>query len=357
MRCESWFRSAAFTLALVAPGAIAQTPATAPASPETAAPAADAKARMLQSAAAAYGEYQGEVTAIRAAPLSGASQLDKALSTFGGQNTDQLSSGWIAYSALIASQNKDFAEAVRDIDGFYGRDRVMTGMRNDVGYARTLEGGEEALQTALTVNSQDATRISSAAAFVKDQAYKLQNIAWGKSRFKDPTGVANKLKLSAKTARPIADSAQKVFAAPDINTMLASAAKSPSNGSAWDKLSMITASAPAAALTAIAPAQTSQSARMKVQPKFEGTANRIVTLAAFHVLEAEKSHQETVQTAMKDRQMYECIDWAQLQLQACVSAAYTRADMSFCLAQHALGMQASDNNTPSVGACFNNVAR
>jgi hypothetical protein len=313
---------------------------------------------MLPSAAAAYGEYQGEVTTVGAKPLAAAADLDKALNTFGGQNTEQLSAGWISYSALIASQNKDFAEAVRDIDGFYGRERVMTGMRNDVGYARTLEGGEQALQTALAVNSKDATRISSAAAFVKDQAYKLQNIAWGKSRIKDPGSAANRLKLAAQTARPIADATQKVFAAPDINLMLASTAKSPSAGSAWEKLSLITASAPASALSAIVPAQASQTASLQVQPKYQGTANRIVTLAAFHVLEAEKADEASVKAAMKDKSMFECIDWAQLQLQACVSAAATRADLSFCLAQHALGVDAATaGSTPSVGACFSNVAR
>jgi hypothetical protein len=356
MRCESWFRSAALSIVFISPMATAQAPKPA-AEPAPAATTAAPKPRVLQSAAAAYGEYQSEVSAIRSAPIAGATELDRALTTFGGQNTDQLSAGWISYSALIASQNKDFAEAVRDIDGFYGRERVMTGMRNDVGYARTLEGGEQALQTALAVNSQDATRISGAAAFVKDQAVRLQNIAWGKARFKDASGTANKLKLSSKTARPIADAATKVFAAPDINLMLASAAKSPSAGSVWDKLSVITASAPAAALGAVAPAQATHAGAMKVLPKYEGTANRIVTLAAFHVLEAEKTDEETMKTAMKDKQMFECIDWAQLQLQACVSAAYTRSDLSFCLAQHALGLQSSDGAAPSVGACFNSVAR
>jgi hypothetical protein len=55
-----------------------------------------------------------------------------------------------------------------------------------------------------------------------------------------------------------------------------------------------------------------------------------------------------VQAAMKDKPTFDCIDWSQLQLQACVSAAYTKADLSFCLAEHAIGDQ---------GACFANVAK
>jgi hypothetical protein len=301
---------------------------------------------VVRGAAAAYADYQGQVSDIRAKPLSGADQLDKALDTFGAQNPDQLSNGWIAYSAMVAAQNKEFGAAVKDIDAYYGRERVLNGMRNDVGYARSLKGGEAALQSALVVNSQDSSRISSAAAFVKEQAYKLQDIAWGKSRLKDAGGAANHLKISARTTRPIAETAQKFFAGPDLNAMLVSA-NAGSQGSIWDKVSMITASAPAAALATVKPA-TAPAPTMHVDPKREGTANRIVTLAALHVLDAEKGNTDDVKAAMKDKPTYDCIDWSQLQLQACVSAAYTRADLSFCLAEHAIG---------ETGGCFANVAR
>jgi hypothetical protein len=332
MRTETWLCATALALAFATP-AFAQAPAS-------------SQPRLLPSAAAAYGEYQAEVSSIQSSELKGAKELDKALDTFGAQNPDQLSSGWIAYSAMIAAQDKDFAAEVRNIDSYYGRDRVMTGMRNDVGYARTLKGGERALQTALQANSRDAGRISSAAAFVKQQAYKLQDVTWGKSRLKDAGGVANKLKVNAKTTKPIADAAQKLFAGPDLNLVLANATGAP-NSSVWDKISVFTASAPAAALSTLAPGAGSSSA-MKVDPKREGTANRIVTLAAFHVLEAENTNKDDVKAAMKDKPTFDCIDWSQLQLQACVSAAYTRADLSFCLAEHAIG---------DAGQCFSNVAK
>jgi hypothetical protein len=249
---------------------------------------------------------------------------------------------------MVAAQDKEFAAAVRDIDSYYGRDRVMTGMRNDVGYARTLKGGEAALQSALAVNSRDASRISSAAAFVKDQAYKLQDVAWGKSRIKDAGNTATKLKASAKTTKPVAEAAQKLFAGPDLNLVLASAQGQAQKSSVWDKISVFTASAPAAALNTLVPGTTASSSAMKVNPRREGTANRIVTLAAFHVLEAEKTNTSDVKAAMKDAPTYECIDWSQLQLQACVSAAYTRADLSFCLAEHAIG---------DAGQCFAGVSK
>ena len=190
MRSELKFCAAILALAaVVAPVAGSQTPAS---------PTPDS--RMLPSSAAAYGEYQGEVSTIMSKELGSAADLDKALNTFGAPNPNQLSSGWISYSAILAAQNKEFIDAVRDIDGYYGRERVMTGMRNDIGYARTLKGGEAALQSALAVNSKDSGRISSAGAFVKEQSYKLQNVTWGKSKVKDANGSVKTLSVAAKIA-------------------------------------------------------------------------------------------------------------------------------------------------------------
>jgi hypothetical protein len=363
MRKRLWLSTAALAATCVSIGAAGAQVVTAAAAPDetvqadatAAAPAvvdaAPAAIAMVPEAAAAYANYQSEVSAITAAPLSGAEHLDRALDTFGAQNPDQLSSGWISYTAMIASQDDAFAAAVRDIDGFYGRDRVVAGMRTD-GYgntwARGLEGGEAALQTALAVNAQDTSRISSAAAFVKEQAYKLQNVAWAKSRLKDASGVASGLKLSARTARPVGETARALFAGPDLSVVLASATGQQS--SLWDRIGSLTAGAATSGLGVVAPAAVApaEAPALRIDPRREGTANRIMTLAALHVLEADATHTEDVRSAMKDGATHDCIDWSQLQLQACVSAAYTRADLSFCLAEHAIG---------DAGACFSGVAR
>ena len=82
MRLKTWLLTCA--IATVLPiSALAQTPSTP--SPS-----------IVRGAAAAYADYQGQVSDIRAKPLAGADQLDKALDTFGAQNPDQLSSGWVS---------------------------------------------------------------------------------------------------------------------------------------------------------------------------------------------------------------------------------------------------------------------
>lgn len=348
----------AFAAATIAAPAFGQQPVVQPAvapafdavpAPQTSAPQPTAPQGpvLLPTAAAAYAEYQGEVTTIAKKPLASADELETALDTFGGQNPDQLSSGWISYSAMVAAQNKEFAAAVRDIDAFYGRDRVVTGMRNDIGYARTLKGGEAAAQAALNVNERDASRISSAAAFVKEQAYGLQKVAWGKAKVKDASAAAANLKLSAKTARPVAEAAKLLFLPGDSSDVVFASTPAAGGGSVWDRVANLTAGASGAAISAILPG-VGEPRQMQVAPKREGTVNRIVTLAAFHVLAAEGSHEQDVKSAMRDEATSKCIDWSQLQLGACVSASYTRADLSFCLAEHAIGDQ---------GQCFSGVAK
>ena len=106
----------------------------------------------------------------------------QALDTFGAPNVDQLSSAWVSYSGILAAQNPDFVKEVRNIDNYYGRERLMLGLERDLGYARTLKGGEQALQNVLAANTRDTSRLSSAGAFVKEQSYKLQKFGWAKER-------------------------------------------------------------------------------------------------------------------------------------------------------------------------------
>lgn len=344
MRHELKFWAAALALAgIVTPAALSQSPAVNP------------DQRMLPASAASYAQYQGEVSKIMTKELGSAAELDKALDTFGGPNPGQLSSAWISYSAILAAQNKEFVEAVRDIDGYYGRERVMAGMRNDIGYARSLKGGDAALQAALNINSQDTARISSAGAFVKEQSYKLQKVAWGKSQVKDPSSSIKALKASAAAIRPVTDAAQQLFSGPDLNVMLASLTASPAGaGSIWDKVSVLAASAPASAFAALSPVTTAP-AELKVDPKYLGTANRMVTLAAFHAIEADRTNQNEVQAAMKDPMSASCLEEAQMQLMSCVSAAHVRSDLTFCLARHGLKLPGED--VRSMGGCFSEIAK
>ncbi len=78
-----------------------------------------------------------------------------------------------------------------------------------------------------------------------------------------------------------------------------------------------------------------------------GTANRMVTLAAFHAIEADKTNTSDVKAAMNDSMSVTCLEEAQMQLMSCVSAAHIRSDLTFCLARH--GLQAAGRRRPLDG--------
>lgn len=298
----------------------------------------------ITEAAATYATFQTKVSDVQEAPLSGPEHLEDTLTEFGGQHPQRLSEGWISYSALVAAQSEEFAAAVRDIDAFYGRDRVTLGLRNDVGYARTLEGGDDALQAALSANASDSRRISSAAAFVKDQARTLQHAPWANKRIHDGSQRAEKLQLAAQTGQPMATAALSLFSTADIENALINAGR-PGASSLWDSVAMLAAEAPMATVASFTPSFGAKT--YEVNPKRKATADRIVTLAAYHVLDAAADNPTEVKVAMQDRPTSQCIDWSQMQLRACVSAASSRYDLSYCLSEHAIA---------DTGACFGDVA-
>jgi hypothetical protein len=229
------------------------------------------------------------------------------------------------------------------------------GFRNDLSYARILKGGEQALQTALSVNARDAGRVSAAGAFVKEQSYTLQKTPFGKTKVKDPRATAAKLKTVAATTRPVDEKLQKVFTGPDLNVMLASAVAPVDGSSVWDKVTVLTASAPGTAFKAVSPVVAAPQNQLKVTDTYAGTANRIVTLAAQYVLSADQTNAEQVKSTMSDPMSLTCLDEAQLSYFGCVSASYTRYELSFCLARH--GLRLEGDNIRSIGGCFSEITR
>lgn len=347
LRTRTKFCALAVVLAIATPVAISQAP-----TPET--PADAPAARLLPVTAAAYADYQGRVSEIMTKELASAKELEKALDTFGAPNLNQLSSGWLSYSGILASQSGEFTTAVRNASDYYGQERFLQYMQMDIGYARSLDGGEDALQNALTINSQDSSRISSAGAFVKEQSYKLQKVGWGKERVKSPTATLNALKVSARASKPVTDSVQKLFAGPDLNAMFASMAASPTSANQlWDKVSVIAVSAPGKALNAVSPVSVAKP-ELKLDPEFKPTANRMVTLAALHSMGIDQSNPEHVKAAMNDPVSMQCLQEAQGYLFGCVETAYTRYELAFCLARH--GLRFEKDKIRSMGSCFAEIA-
>ena len=281
--------------------------------------------------------------------IGSAAELNRHVQTFGSANVNQLSSGWISYGAILAAQNPEFAEEVRKVDAAYGRERVMLGFQNSPSYARTLKGGEAALQAALTVNAHDTARILSAGTFVKEQSYSMQQLAWGKSRARRiRTRRPRPCGPPLPQDKPASDTFQQAFSAPDLNTVLASMAASPTTAqSIWDKVAVLTVSAPANAFQTVSPVVAAPQA-LKVKPGYDGTANRMLTLGAQHILSAEQTHPVQMRESMADPMSRDCLAEAQRNFFGCVSAATHNDALAGCLAKH--GLQIPKEETRSIGS-------
>ncbi len=295
----------------------------------------------LSKAAALYATYHGDVTEVRTNGFASASDIDKSLTSLGGHNPDQLSQGWMAYSAMVAAQDPEFRAAVLDIEDYYGRDVVFTGLQNDARYARTLNGGNNAVSSSLSAVSADSNRLIGAAAYVKEQAYTLQGYGWAKGKVGNSSAKADALLASTRSGIPARSTMLAAMAAPDIDTVLTRAGQSSAN-SVWENMTSAAGSIRVPAVAAnLGPRKTIAAGK-------EPIADRITTLAAFRILGSDETSAPSMQVAMQDRETAGCLNMANLNLQQCVAAAHQHYEVPFCIGEHALS---------DVGKCIGKVTQ
>ncbi len=328
----------AVALSFAATAQTAPTPEVQDASTNTTAIAPDP----LSSAAAVYATFHGDVTDIKQNSFKSADDIQSALSNLGGQNSDQLTRGWMAYSALVASQNPEFRAAVRDIEGFYGKDVFVRGLQNDVRYARSLNGGGAAVRSAISAGDADSKRLEATAAFVKEQAYSLQGAGWAKGKVGDSGALATRLRANSLAGRPARGDMVTAFSSPAIDTVLVSAGKGGAS-SVWENVS--------GAASAIRVPDVSGALGMtnrRIATGKEPIADQIATLAAYRVIGSDGASAAPMQRAMTEKQTAGCLNMAQLNLQQCVAASHQHFEVPFCIGEHALA---------DVGRCISKVSQ
>ena len=282
----------------------------------------------ISDSAAVYATFQADVTDVKTTTFGSTDDIENSLRNLGGQNPNQLTSGFIAYSALVASQDPTFRAAVQDIEGFYGRESLLIGLTNDVRYARSLDGGTSAVTSSLGAISADSRRLRGAGAFVKEQAYTLQSASWATRRFSNKSGILDY--LGSNTGRPVSADLRAALSDASIDTALFQAGQ---NGapSLWDGVSNAAGAIRFPSLNIAYSGQTERVAAGREQ-----VADQIATLAAFRVLGSDAVHENTVRQSMDDRQTRGCIQTARLNLQQCVAAVRNTDEVPFCIGEHAL---------------------
>ena len=278
--------------------------------------------------AAVYMTYQSDAEDVAAKPFKNAADLDSALGTLGGYNADQLTRGWMAYSALIASQDPEFSATVREIEAFYGREPVMKSFAAGNGYARSFAGGDNAVGAAIAVTDSDLPRIYSSAATIKEQGYSLQGYGWAKSRIRNGSQRAETVKVLQG----------KGVAA---DNMIVSALTNATPLSGDTKAGVINAAATAedvAGAVRLPAFLTSgfTGKREKVKYGKEAVANQIASLAAMRVIGAGAVDQARLSKVMMEPAVQSCLKMQNLQLQGCVAGVGQEFELPHCISQHTL---------------------
>jgi hypothetical protein len=286
------------------------------------------KADPISENAAVYMTYQSDAEDVAAKPFKNAADLDSALGTLGGYNADQLTRGWMAYSALIASQDPEFSATVREIEAFYGREPVMKSFAAGNGYARSFAGGDNAVGAAIAVTDSDLPRLYSSAATIKEQGYSLQGYGWAKSRIRNGSQRADTVKvLQGKGV--VADN------------MLVSALTNSAPLSGETKAGVINAAATAedvAGAVRLPAFLTSGFTGKREKVKFgkEAVANQIASLAAMRIIGAGAVDQTRLSKVMMEPAVQSCLKMQNLQLQGCVAGVGQEFELPHCISQHTL---------------------
>lgn len=302
----------------------------------------DRRSDAITDGAAVYATFHSDVSDVRNTPLASASDIETTLTNLGGQNPDKLSSGWLAYSAMITAQDPKYRESVRDIASFYGEDSLRLGLRNDVRYARTLDGGTNAVTSSLGATEADRRRLEGAGAYVKEQAYSLQGAGWAKARVANTDALINRMRTTSIGGRPVRSEITQAFGESDIDAVLSQAAGN-SAESLWDG---VTTAAGAVSFPNLSLGYTGRDARIRAGK--EPIADKIATLAAYRILGADNTPAADMRLALKERSTKNCLNMAQLNLHQCVAAAHKQYEVPFCIGEHAL---------TDVGECIGDVTQ
>ena len=196
------------------------------------------------------------------------------------------------------------------------------------------------MNQALTAVNADSRRLIGAAAFVKEQAYSLQASGWAKGRVGNSQAKATNLFASTQSGIPARGALVQAMQSPEINTVLEQAGRSGAP-SVWE--SVTGAASTIRVPSAVAGLGQSHGVARGKEP----IADRITTLAAYRILNADPSVAGSMQKAMSERETQGCLNMANLNLQQCVAAALKHYEVPFCIGEHALA---------DVGKCIGKVS-
>jgi len=278
----------------------------------------------LARAAASFLLYQDDIDSVNGRPIQTPNDVREILQQIGGHNTRSLTAGFVAYGALIAARDPEFATAIREIAASWGRERIVMDLPSDPSYAASLAGADRAIAAAQNDIRQSIQRAQSIGEKMIAQSYSLQKVAWGTQRALDKDAQIAALSQRSAAPRPTPADIVARLLAPNSS----------------DGLASFPTASPSSAIQRVA---------FQTKASRQNTANALLTAAAYFVLEPNaRTLPPGYQAVIEDDQTRRCVEFARLNLHQCVRAAHYVTDIPFCIGKYLN----SDGSNGSAPACF-----
>jgi len=293
------FAAATLMAALLAGCAESPPPKIAP-PPPPAAPVVSLSPKLIEQASA-YRYYMVRATSITPDFADGAA-IARSLQTGASYEPQQLVRGAIAYSAVIALQDKAFVDGVRA----YSKDPVQRKqiayeIMKDPAYAVGIAGSASAAGLVMATLGGDAQRLYDQGKAVKQAAYDLQKQPWSKTEVAGRDArLAGAKSLSASAMMgDVAETARLQQASTGVASL---------------------------GLTATTAA-----------PPYTPTVIRGLAIAALAVLgEATEANAEQLMALTHEPNIGMCMGTSKLNLYQCLAVARPNYEDVFCLGQHVM---------------------
>lgn len=306
----------------------------------------------LSEKAAVYVDYVSQATSLDGRTFKNATELNDVLSSMGSYKGDQIGTGWVAYSALIAAKEPEYRKAVRTLSANYGTDVTAQNIADRKWSPVKLDGGEAALKAVIETTEADFASMNNGAAHMREQYYVLEKFGWGKAIIgqKDKNQRLSNI-LSLRTAGRAPDPAL-VTRISESRSLLSetNAAALTSAGAGFNdavsaiKLPAMFQPAPKPA----AKATTFTTAFNEIPKVIMGSALLdILAQDAGSTMSPATMIDKDLATPTSDlKALNNKLVTAVMNLDVCVAAVRTEADLSFCVAADTIeGLQKKINET------------
>jgi hypothetical protein len=279
-------------------------------------------ANTLGAHAALYAAYAADVEALTIGSITTGRALTVSTERIARHlNSDRLALGVVAYGAAWAATQDEFVTEVRNLEAQMGRDALITKLRTEIAFARSLRGGEQAAQLAARAILADAAKIQEEGDAFKQAAYDWQKYAWAKVSTSDAKArnAALRTLVAPVPARETAitlSSLPEASVSPQSTLARATSIQRSVRLSNQTLRDGVTLSEP-------------------IRPR--SPIDRMVSLAALSAIGGPVDRKEDTEALMRDPRLVSCVNSSRLNMQMCNAATKQPYERSFCLAEHPLG--------------------